>query len=74
MQAGRLLASGTHQELLDTNEVYVDIVTSQLREDTAQEPGIGNQESEVENPSGSPPQSPTPHSALPTPHSKVVRP
>ncbi len=33
LQNGRLIASGTHQELLDENAVYADIVASQLRED-----------------------------------------
>ena len=33
MQGGRLIASGTHEELLQDNPVYADIVSSQLRED-----------------------------------------
>jgi ATP-binding cassette subfamily B protein len=47
MQGGRLIASGTHQELLDTNEVYADIVASQLREDVVVAAGVGSQESGV---------------------------
>ncbi|MBF6614323.1 MAG: ABC transporter ATP-binding protein [Chloroflexi bacterium] len=33
LQNGRLIASGTHQELLEENAVYADIVASQLHED-----------------------------------------
>ena len=35
MQNGRLIAAGTHDELLDENAVYADIVASQLRDDNA---------------------------------------
>lgn len=35
LQNGRLIASGTHQELLEENAVYADIVASQLHEDRA---------------------------------------
>ncbi len=34
LQGGKLVASGTHEELLRDNPIYADIVASQLREDT----------------------------------------
>lgn len=34
LQGGKLIASGTHEELLRDNPTYADIVASQLREDT----------------------------------------
>ncbi len=45
LQNGRLIASGTHQELLDENAVYADIVASQLRRDKEQ-PVEGNRADE----------------------------
>ena len=41
LDKGRIAASGNHEELLDTSEIYAEIYSSQLVEDAAQEAELG---------------------------------
>jgi ABC-type multidrug transport system ATPase subunit len=66
MQNGSLVATGTHEQLMDDNPIYAEIVASQLHEDKPLElaaagshmltptsnPQIENPKSEIQNSSG----------------------
>ncbi len=70
LEQGRIVAQGTHEELLRTSGLYVEIYQRQLRPQEVaeikrkQEAGITNYELRITNPQSPIPQSPIPQSSI----------